>query len=81
MTFHRHDFAGWCSWVLSPWASPARICNGATSAAITFAMENIVRRPALLRFFKQMPRATRPPPAGGEERADDVCTKRYGNLG
>ena len=35
--------AGWCSSVLSPWKSPARICAGAAISAIHMAIENITR--------------------------------------
>ncbi len=49
MPFHGQNLGGWCSSVLSPWASPARICIGVTIAAIHIAIENILRAPALVR--------------------------------
>jgi hypothetical protein len=51
---------GWCSSVLRPCMSPAKIWIGVTIAAIHMAIENMVRT-ASLAAFQQVP-GRRPPP-------------------
>ncbi len=74
--------AGWCSSVLSPCRSPAKIWIGVTSAAIHIAIENMIRA---WRSPSRRSRCSAPtaPTAKAVVRkaASTVCTSRYGNEG
>ena len=53
-------FCGWCSSVLSPCRSPAKIWIGVTITAIHIAMENIRRASAFMRSRSRCMAATPP---------------------
>ena len=70
-------FAGWCSRVLRPWASPISACTGATISAIHMAIESILRIAGLSRPRSKCQAAEAPTKkAVARNAATDMCSRR-----